>query len=354
MDAIVVSHSTALYAMRRSRRRYAGLPWGRLDRLQQQRALDACAPNGSSVDLDDLEHLGVWDPGLGCLDVLVDTGNARRRIDPLRPHVLSGPLPSNSLLQISAEVYTVSPALAVAQFAEDHDWREVLGLILELCGTFSLPESPSENQRMDRTEQLRDDLYENARNSRIGYFSCEPALEMRQLNRYLSYASGIRGLPSARKAARYALDGAASPMEAIMAAMFHVPMGSGGFNIKDMQLNHRMEFGHDAVLASGMPYAVLDAYIAAAAAALEYNGHYHDATRSRIHDERRTTGLQAMGILTIPVNDEQLRNIDALEAIARILYRRMGRQFRYYASGYRTKQSDLLNALRGQMGLNPC
>lgn len=365
METIVVSHNTALYAIRRSRRRYAYLPWEQLARSQQQRALDACTPNGSGLDLDELERLGVWDSSLGCVDVLVGSMNSYRHHGLVRQHLLSKPLPSNSLLKIAEGVYAASPALALVQYAEDHPWQEVLGLAFELCGTFSLVESPvnltpaphavtnHSFPDLDGQEDAWPDTKSQGR-SALGYFAGEPVLTCSQLNRYVSYAKDIHGLPCARKAARYALDGAASPMEAIMAGMFHAPKSVGGFGVKDLLLNYRMDFDHDAVLASGMAHAVLDAYIRSAKATMEYNGHCHDAIRSRIHDEKRTAGLQAMGILTIPVNDEQLQNLDALEAMAKTLYKQMGTQFRYTTDGYRQKQAELLNALRKQMGLKPC
>lgn len=355
MDTIVISHDTALRAVRTSRRRYASLAWEPVDRASQQRVLDACVPNAGALDLEELERLGVWSPDQGPLDILVSSTCARRPCGgAVRPHLDSRALPANSLLSVAKGVYAVSPALAVVQYAEDHAWQEVLGLTMELCGTFSLPDEPPDCGPVGWGSEAVEISGAGGERPAGGYVGSEPVLTTRQLKRYLSYAKDIRGLPCARRAAEFALDRAASPMEAIMAAMFHAPMSAGGFNIKDMQLNRRMEFSHDAVLASGMPYAVLDAYIAAADAALEYNGHYHDAPSSRVHDEKRTCGLAAMGILTIPVNDEQLRNIDALEAIARILYRRMGKRFRYSTEGYHNKQTELLNHLRRQMGLKPC
>ena len=349
MDAIVVTHSTALYAIRCARRRYACLPWEQLSRSQQQRALASCAPNESDLDLDDLERLGVWSPELGCLDILVASSSAQRKSSLLRPHVFSNPLPSNSLLRVSGDVYCVSPALAAIQFASDHSWQETLALLYELCGTFSLSDAlPSQaDASLENPLSWIDDSHRS-------YYSSEPVLAVRQLNRYIAYAKGIWGLADAQTAAKYALDGAASPMECIMAAMFHTPMRMGGFGIDGMQLNYRIEFSQSAVLASGMPYAILDAYLEAAKATLEYNGHNHDAQLSRIHDEKRTAGLQAMGIATIPINDEQIKNLDALESIAATLYKAMGKRFRYRVTGYRSRQIELLNSLRVQMGLKPC
>ena len=329
MDALIVSHSSALGAIRYARSRYGSLCWDGLTRSQQRGVLEGCVPHEADLDPEDLERRGIpAAEGRGPVEVLVGSAGARRPGPGLVPHVISRPLPSNSLLRMGPGLYCCSPALAIAQFGEVHRWPEVLALCMELCGGFTL--------------------------SGGGYLPCDPAVSAQQLVRYLAYAKQIRGLPEARKAARYALDGAASPMEAIVGALYHVPLALGGFGLDELLLNHRMDFSRDAALVSGMPYAVLDAYLPAAQTTLEYNGHDHDTPASRRHDERRTAGLLAMGIQTIPINDEQLRNPDALEAIAKTLYRRMGKRLRYTSSGYRPRQIELLNALRTSMGLAPC
>lgn len=146
---------------------------------------------------------------------------------------------------------------------------------------------------------------------------------------------------------------ARSPMEAIMAAMLHMPHAYGGFNIA-MQLNRKIDFSEAAQAVSGMPYAVCDAYVPEAHASVEYNGDHHSEGKARIHDERRKLGLAAMGIETFTINFEQLRDVCALESVARTIYRRMGKQYRNRTNASRVKQVTLLNGLRRAFGLNPC
>ena len=347
-EPLVLAYGSALRALRYARATRGFVPWEPLTRARQQRALERSAPRPARIDWVALERHGAWDPADGApLEVLVDRAGRRPADSSIRAHVLSTPLPSNSILRIEPELYAVAPALAIVQFAEGHEWQEVLALAFELLGAFSLCYA-------DPMEGASYPWSAATPTTALGYRSCEPALTALQLARYLSFAKKIRGLRCARLACGYALEGAASPMEAIMAAQFHTPLRMGGFGIEDMRLNFRLDFTRDALLASGMPYAVLDAYVKTAQATLEYNGHYHDAAHARIHDEKRTAGLQAMGILTIPVNDEQLRDLDALELIAKVLYRRQGRQFRYQGTGYRPKQETLLNCLRTGFGLRPC
>ena len=135
-------------------------------------------------------------------------------------------------------------------------------------------------------------------------------------------------------------------------------MAYGGFNCAalpdGMLLNHCIDFTHDAVLmSSGMPYAVADVFIPAANVDVEYNGTGHEELPARIHDGNRNNGLRCMGIIVIVIQRDQMRDIQALEAIARIIYRFAHVRFRYQGKGHRTKQANLLNALRGAVGLKP-
>lgn len=106
-------------------------------------------------------------------------------------------------------------------------------------------------------------------------------------------------------------------------------------------------------MSSGMPYAVADCFIPAANVDVEYNGTGHEELPARIHDGNRNNGLRCMGINVIVIQRDQMRDIQALEAIARTIYRFAHMRFRYQGKGHRAKQANLLNALRGAVGLKP-
>lgn len=121
-----------------------------------------------------------------------------------------------------------------------------------------------------------------------------------------------------------------------------------------MKLNYQLNFGTQAMrMASGMPYAVCDAYIPAAKTDLEYNGLGHEQEEARIHDGNRNNGLRGEGVRVIVINRGQMRDIEALEAIAQSIYHDAGVQFRYRISGYRLRQARLLKELRQAVGLPP-
>lgn len=53
----VISHLSALRAIRRARRAYSALPWDSIDVGQQSQALAGCIPNNDAIDFDALSML---------------------------------------------------------------------------------------------------------------------------------------------------------------------------------------------------------------------------------------------------------------------------------------------------------
>lgn len=353
-STIVVSHGSALRALRHERMRYAHVRWEPLSETEQKAVLAATVPQARAIDEAGLMRCGALDADAP-LDALVGAPEHRRRGAGIAYHVTTGHLPEGSLLRAAPGIYVASPALAIVQAAAStRSLAATLATIIELCGAFSMPEALGAGSatgvpvRMGMTP-TRASLTETPR-----YAASEVALTVADLRRYLVELAGAAGSKLARAAVRYALDGARSPMEAITACLFHAPFSVGGFGVSRLQLNERITFDEIARAASGLPYAVCDAYVPDAKTTLEYNGTDHDTHEQRLHDERRAAGLAALGITTIALNDRQLRDIEALEAIARTLYQRMGKRYRNRTTGRGVKQIELLNGLRVAYGLRPC
>ena len=347
---IVVSHETALRLVRVARRRYAHLPWMPLTTAEQQRVLAACSPNQTNLDMSALYRAGLRDHGSEGyrIDMLIPEKRIGHASKHVRCHVLSSPLPSGSIYEVKPGIYTVAPTVMAAQLTQTRTFPEMMILLEELCGTFSFHEDQARESSANET------LAPDYESETSRYYEADPVTTALELQRQLERLKGIRGRKTALTAARHLLDGARSPGEAIRACLFHLPCSYGGFNVKDMVLNYKIDFTEEARAASRMPYAILDAFIRLARACLEYNGSYHELINARLHDDRRDAGLEAMGITTLVINREQLRDIDALEAIARILYRRAGKRYRNRTEGHRVKQVELLNGLRRACGWPAC
>lgn len=354
MEPLILSHSSALRAIRAARRKYADLPWTPLDASEQQRVLQACKPKQGDIDIDLMERHGFWE-GVPTerLHFLVSEPSHRGRHSALSCHVCSKSLPEASILHVEGNIYCCSPALCALQCSKELSAPMVMVLLMELLGTYTLPE--------EDTLPIIWGGYPFEAHGPEGHleasYRCQPVLTMEQLGKMVSWASG-RAYRPFRQMASLAIPNAASPAESIMCGMFAPPFCLGGFNFSGLPggivLNHRIDFSHDAVLmASGIPYAIVDAYVPSAGTAFEYNGSYHELANSRVHDGQRNNGLKGMGIKAIVINRDQIRDIEALEAIARSVYRDAGVRFRYRINGYRNRQAHLLNELRRGCGLKP-
>lgn len=366
MDTIIVDIN-ALRAIRRERRIYSRLTWEPLSRDEARRVLDACAPNKRQLDFTDFDRHGFIDesePEL--LHVLVGSPNSRRpsSYPGIVQHVYSGRLPNGAIMRVDHGIYSMSPAHIALQYSITHSLEETFMLVMELLGTYTLPEEatfpiahgetwgPDSDTAADNKQESQSDKPEvnQAR------YRCDPAASIAELRALARWAKSSR-YDTFRRAVALAAPGSASPMESIQYGVFGFPMGLGGFACCSlpkggMLLNHRIDFDHDAcIMASGIPYAVCDAFIPAARFVLEYNGADHENATSVLHDAKRNNGLKGMGVTVMVITRAQMSDIEALEAIARAIYRSAGQRFRYRITGYRVRQQNLLNALRKGVGL---
>lgn len=345
-SVIVVSHESALRGIRFARCRYAALPWRSLSAREQRDAMARARASEQAVDLDELVRHGFCrsdDEGSRRTHLLASGTASRRRSERLSIHTMGANLPDGSLLEVSPGIFTVSVELAFIQCCSTLSFSNALALGCELCGTFSMH------------EDISDSRAGGARSTDpSGYLETEPATTVAALDRAAARMPRVRGIKMARSVIAHLLDGARSPMEAIMAGIFHMPISLGGIGIGEMQLNRRIEFNQLASSASGMPYAICDAFIPGAKVDLEYNGGYHADTVSRIHDENRSRGLNALGITVIALNRDTLRDVEALEAIGRTIYRRAGMRYRDRSRESKVRRVRLLNGMREAFGLKPC
>lgn len=371
----VISHLSALRAIRRARRAYSALPWDVVDDEQQAQALADCVPNKDAIDFAALAILDAWsedDPNR--LDLFVAGGNNRRPDERLLQHTITAPLPESAIMHIEADIYATSPAMTAMLCSKNESVAKTLMLLMELLGTYSLPPEATYSIAYDdiwpksdgyaatghldcrgdqsATEQQNETRYEQA------HYKCEPATTIEELKAVAQLAESS-SYASFRAAVKLARAGSASPAESLMFAVLGAPMRFGGFGccslpMGGLLLNYRIDFDTLAVnMSSGIPYAICDLYCPAAGVDNEYNGIGHELQNARIHDGNRNNGLKAMGIHVLVINRDQMKDLVALEAFAQTMHRLAGVRFRYRVKGYRKRQAAWLNALRAGIGLAP-
>lgn len=371
----VISHLSALRAIRRARRAYSALPWDVVDDEQQAQALADCVPNKDAIDFAALAILDAWsedDPNR--LDLLVAGGNNRRPDERLLQHTITASLPESAIMHIEADIYATSPAMTAMLCSKNESVAKTLMLLMELLGTYSLPPEATYPIAYDdiwpksdgyaatgdldcrgdqsATEQQNETRYEQT------HYKCEPATTIEELEAVARFTKSS-SYASFRTAVKLARAGSASPAESLMFAVLGAPMRFGGFGccslpMGGLLLNYRIDFDTLAVnMSSGIPYAICDLYCPAAGVDNEYNGIGHELQNSRIHDGNRNNGLKAMGIHVLVINRDQMKDLVALEAFAQTMHRLAGVRFRYRIKGYRKRQAAWLNALRAGIGLAP-
>lgn len=371
----VISHLSALRAIRRARRAYSALPWDSVDIDHQTQALASCIPNKDAIDFTALAMLDAWsDDDSERLDLFVADGNNRRPNERLLQHTITAPLPKGAIMHIEADIYATSPAMTALLCSKNEPVAKTLMLLMELLGTYSLPPEATYpiayddiwpkaedskamgdlDCRSDQsaTEQQNETRYEQA------HYKCEPATTIEELEAIARFAKSS-SYTSFRTAVKLARPGSASPAESLMFAVLGAPMRFGGFGccslpMGGLLLNYRIDFDTLAVnMSSGIPYAICDLYCPAAGVDNEYNGIGHELQNARIHDGNRNNGLKAMGIHVLVINRDQMKDLVALEAFAQTTHRLAGVRFRYRIKGYRKRQAAWLNALRAGIGLAP-
>lgn len=371
----VISHFSALRAIRRARRAYSALPWDSIDGGQQEQALAGCIPNNDAVDFSALSILDAWnEDDSEPLDLLISNEDNRRPDKRIRQHILSAALPKGAIMRIEADIYATSPAMTAMLCSKNESVAKTLMLLMELLGTYSLPPEATYPIAYDDTWPKADgfevmgDLdcqgsqpapegqaearYEQA------HYKCEPATTIEDLEAIARFAKSS-SYASFRTAVKLARTGSASPAESLMFAVLGAPMRFGGFGccslpMGGLLLNYRIDFDTLAVnMSSGIPYAICDLYCPAAGIDNEYNGIGHELQNARIHDGNRNNGLKAMGIHVLVINRDQMKDLVALEAFAQTMHRLAGTRFRYRIKGYRKRQAAWLNALRAGIGLAP-
>ena len=367
--AIIVCGLSALRGIRRARRVHDLWSWTLLDAQEQERVLTAATSRKSLIDFEELARDGFWgEEETEELELLVGHPADRRRVAHVRCRCVSGPLPEGSLCRVAPGLYATSPLYTAWQYSKGRGVAAIVMLLSEFMGTYGLSEEatmtiawggvwPAEREGSalvaptDATDPAL--AADDDKPADQVHYRCDPAFTREDLDAFARISSGR----AFAQAAAIALPDAASPMESVLAGMLGAPHRLGGFALSalpdGMLLNHRIDFDRDAVLmSSGMPYAICDAYIPAANAEIEYNGIGHEEESARVHDGQRNNGIRGMGIKVVVVNRDQMRDIQALEAIACSLYRDAGVRYRDVNDGRRVLQGVWLNSLRAAIGMD--
>lgn len=110
-----------------------------------------------------------------------------------------------------------TPEFCFLQMAGCLSLVQLIQLGFELCGTYALVGgAPAVRRAAPLTTKVK-------------------------LAAFVEQSSGARGCKKAARAVRYVQDGAASPMETMLAMMLCLPYGLGGYGLEKPLINHRVD-----------------------------------------------------------------------------------------------------------------
>ena len=261
--------------------------------------------------------------------LLVRASGNRRALRETSTHVWSSEVPREAFVSASAAagVFVCAPEFALMSMARSTD---VLGLIIagfEACGTF---QTASFDARGFKT---RDAL-------------TTPA----DVVRVAAAAGTFPGAGRLRRAMRYAIAGAASPMEAILAMLLCLPCSLGGYGLPRPELNGRIDVPRKHAQSVDGAYYVCDLLWREAGVCVEYDSMmFHSGAQKIAADARRRDALALLGFEVHAVTAAQVSSADLLDRVARLIALRLGHRIRTdCVPDWEQRRRDLRRRLLGE------
>lgn len=231
-------------------------------------------------------------------------------------HTWQGDLPTGSVARIAPGVCVCSPELAFLQMAQTLDEISQIQLGFELCGSYSL------DARADG-----------------GFFKRSPLTTPEKLGALCAIAQGRHGVKRAKTAAQRVITGSASPAETRLAMMLSMPCRLGGAGLPSPVLNHRISLSSYQQRLLQRRYFLCDLYWPEKQLAVEYDSDSFHIGPDRIaKDAQRRNALEHLDVKVITATSQTCRDPQQLNAISRMIARRLDHVIRPRCRDYERKQ----------------
>lgn len=157
----------------------------------------------------------------------------------------------------------------------------------------------------------------------------DPITSVASMTSFLHSLGRIRGKQLARTALSYVCDGAASPREAILAALFVLPRALGGYGLPKPILNRRIAISSQQRHLFKQTYYECDLYWPAGKIAIEYDSDQHHTGSERItRDAARRNALAMLGVEITTITNRHLFDAEAMDHVAHAVANRIGKPLR--------------------------
>ena len=286
-----------------------------------------------NADLDELSYDAqlVLSHVRGDIEALVPRHAKSNRTSRLMTREWRNQLPASAFIDLGNGIYLSSPQFLFLQLATVLDEVDLIALGMELCGFYSRWSFPDKKLRPSVEDEFKQATFE-----------IQPAITAKKLEQFINGCAGMRGVSQARKAMKYILDNAASPMEAAVYLLLCLPRHRGGRGLPAPVFNARVRVPTSTTHDNRYP----DLYWPARSLDVEYQSDYaHSGNWSRYRDSRREIELEAEKITVLPLTSAQLVEPDEFNSFAASVRRNLGVRSRPLPADWWSKYTDLRERL---------
>ncbi len=277
-------------------------------------------PSKKELAAFDFERFGICNR-----PVHIATASAKERIQAhhVKTHLWTADKSDRPFVRVTDELYVASPETCFLQMAATSTVPQLVLLGLELCGTYRL------------------DLgFES------GFRGMPQLLRAQYLEQGIQNKSHERGVVRARTAARYIVDGSASPMESLLLALLCLPTSLGGYAIELPNLNYRVDSQKQPFGSTVGDYFFCDLFWPHAHLAIEYDSEkYHAELGREGHDSARRTALGLEDVDVVSVKWEQVHDVLKFDELAHLLAKKLGKPLRIRRKDFEKRRSMLRKEL---------
>lgn len=238
-----------------------------------------------------------------------------RRADGIVRHLCESTLPEGSFMQLCEGVLVPAwPLYYMLKCREMPSLSARLMLGMELCGSYghTVVGDRASGAFFHKPRRYADGKL----TTKWNYPKIEPATTVAELQKYLQQQRGVKGLCRAKEAARYVLDGSASPAESALALMATLPCKLGGYGFAAMELNPQITVPAEKRHLTRADSYHPDGYLCQLNTDLEYESDENHCSPQAIRrDKARRNDIQALGIEVKDVTWEMLSHLDSLDLL---------------------------------------
>lgn len=232
-------------------------------------------------------------------------------------------LPSGAVRVISPCVGIVSPEVALMQVAMSVSFAELVGLMCEFCGSFSIADDAPH-----------------------GMFPRAPLTSVRRIRWFADNVRGAAGAELFRTAASHVLDRSRSPAETAAALLLSLPRARGGYGLRGARLNQVVQLAPRAKRTAGIGRLEPDIIWPEKRVCVEYDSYDFHREEGRIaNDARRKNALVHSDLRVITLTKLQLGSRMEMDKVAKQVSAGVGKRWR--APDYQKQialRNDLLSA----------